>query len=110
MGQKLFVDLIQPAADLIPKGSSVTIIPSKALYGLSFETLVVPGADPHYWIDDVEVQIASSLAVAINERVPPTRKPPKYLLQIGAHLEATKDLPVLHNPAAQLNPLANPSP
>ncbi len=95
MGQKLFVDLIQPAADLIPKGSSVTIIPSKALYGLSFETLVVPGADPHYWIDDVEVQIASSLAVAINERVPATRKPPKDLLQIGAPLEANKDFPVL---------------
>src|SRR5258708_36566706 len=67
--QKLFTTLVQPAANLIPKDSRVTIIPSKVLYGLNFETLVVPGADPHYWIDDVEIQTSSSLT-AINTPSP----------------------------------------
>jgi CHAT domain-containing protein len=94
-GQKLFLELVQPAVNLIPKGSSVTIVPSKVLFGLSFEALVVPGADPHYWIDDVEIQVCSSLAAALSERVLARRKPPKEMLQIGAPLEANKDFPVL---------------
>ncbi len=43
-GKKLYATLIQPAEKLIPKGSHVTIIPSKILYGINFETLIVPGA------------------------------------------------------------------
>jgi len=92
--QKLFTTLIQPGAKLIPKDSSVTIIPSKVLYGLNFETLVVPGAHPHYWIDDVEIQTASSLR-AINKPRHVHPKPAKDLLQVGAPVEASKEFPVL---------------
>src|SRR5258708_10042047 len=92
--QKLFTTLIQPAANLMPKNSSVTIIPSKVLYGLNFETLIVPGSDPHYWIDEVEIQTASSLT-AINKPVPVRQKPARDLLQVGAPLEASKEFPVL---------------
>src|SRR5258708_18935197 len=92
--QKLFTTLIQPAANLIPNDSRVTIIPSKVLYGLNFETLIVPCADPHYWIDDVEIQTSSSLTV-INTPAPARQKPARDMLQFGAPLEATKQFPVL---------------
>ena len=92
--QRLFTTLIQPAANLIPKNSSVTIIPSKVLYGLNFETLVVPGANPHYWIDDVEIQTASSLT-AINTQPLVRQRPARDLLQVGAPVEASKEFPVL---------------
>ncbi len=92
--QKLFTTLVQPAAGLIAKDSRVTIIPSKVLYGLNFETLVVPGASPHYWIDDVEIQTASSLT-AISKPASVRQKPTKDLLQVGAPVEVSKEFPVL---------------
>ena len=39
------------------------IVPNGRLHDLNFETLVVTGATPHYWIEDVTIAIAPSLAV-----------------------------------------------
>ena len=61
MGRALYQTLIQPAEQLIPKGSKVLLLPDGALYRLNFETLIVPGPSPHYWIDDVEIENVSSL-------------------------------------------------
>ncbi len=103
-GKKLYTTLIQPAEKLIPKGSRVTIIPSKILYGINFETLVVPGDVPHYWIEDVEVQVANSIArvESSGSRKP---KPVKELLLIGAPVEVNKDFPVLRNAANEMRRL-----
>ena len=40
----------------------VIIVPDGALHEINFETLVVDGPRRHYWIDDVQVEIAPSLA------------------------------------------------
>jgi CHAT domain-containing protein len=62
-GEKLYTLLIEPAKKLIPPGSRVILLPDGSLYGLNFETLLVPGPKPHFWIDDVTLTSASSLTL-----------------------------------------------
>ena len=103
-GKKLYATLIQQAEKLIPKGSRVTIIPSKILYGINFETLVVPGDVPHYWIEDVEVQVANSIARMESSESRKAR-PAKDLLLVGAPVEVNKDFPVLRNAGDEMRRL-----
>jgi CHAT domain-containing protein/tetratricopeptide (TPR) repeat protein len=60
-GQKLFQTLVAPAARGVAPGSRVMIIADGKLHTLNFETLVVPGPRPYWWIDDVIVTSANSL-------------------------------------------------
>jgi CHAT domain-containing protein len=62
-GDALYATLIAPAADLIPPGSAVRIVPDGVLHNLNFETLPVDGERRHYWIEDVRVAIAPSLGL-----------------------------------------------
>jgi CHAT domain-containing protein len=96
-GQKLYQTLIQPAEELIPRGSSVVIVPSKLLSLVNFEALIVPGAQPHYWIDDVDVQVTGSLALLASAKPATGKSPPgmKELLSMGAPVEVTKEFPTL---------------
>jgi CHAT domain-containing protein/Tfp pilus assembly protein PilF len=61
-GDRLFQMLLEPARHLIPQGSKVIIVPDGSLHSLNFETLPVAGALRHYWIEDVTVSVAPSLA------------------------------------------------
>ena len=47
-GKRLYAMLVEPAKKLIPPGSRVIVLPSEGLYGLNFETLVVPDPQPHF--------------------------------------------------------------
>ncbi len=81
-GRKLYSLLVTPAQGLIPKGSSVTILPDGSLYDLNFETLLVPAPRLHYWIDDVVLENANSLLpLAASVSQPQSRL--KTLLLIG---------------------------
>jgi CHAT domain-containing protein/Flp pilus assembly protein TadD len=60
-GRSLYSELVQPAQDLIKKGSKVFIVGDDALSSLNFETLQTPGDDSHYWIEDVTITNAKSL-------------------------------------------------
>jgi CHAT domain-containing protein/Tfp pilus assembly protein PilF len=62
-GEKLYSTLIEPARKLIAQGSRVILLPDTSLYGLNFETLIVPDPQPHYWIEDVTLTTASSLSM-----------------------------------------------
>jgi len=68
-GRQLYQTLIAPAAGLLAKDAAVVIVPDGSLAGLNFETLPVPGATPHYWIEDVTVSVTPSLDLLM-----PTRK------------------------------------
>lgn len=96
-GVKLYRSLIQPAEELIPKGSSVVIVPSKLLSLVNFEALIVPGPKPHYWIDDVDVQVTGSLGLLASTKSPSGKSPPgvKELLSMGAPVEVTKEFSTL---------------
>jgi len=95
-GQELYKALVQPAESLVPKGSHVVVVCSKILSLLNFESLVVPGAQPHYWIEDVEIETASSLALLARSK-PGAAKTPrsKALLLLGAPIPASEKFPAL---------------
>ncbi len=60
-GDRLYRMLVEPLLPSAPPGTSIVIVPDGALHGLNFETLPVNGARRHYWIEDVEIQVAPSL-------------------------------------------------
>jgi CHAT domain-containing protein len=97
---KLYQTLIGPVEALIPKGSHVTIIPSKVLCWVTFDALI-GGQIPHYWIEDVDLQIASSLASMPRFESQPQRASSKSsgkdLLILGAPAEANSEFPTLKN-------------
>ena len=82
VGEKLYGSLVEPAGKLIPPGSRVILLPDVSLYGLNFETLIVPGLQPHFWIEDVTLTTASSLSLLASaaNRAPPKEK---NLLLVG---------------------------
>ena len=93
-GQALYKLLVTPAQSFIPKGSSVTILPHGSLYGLNFETLLVPGPRLHYWIDDVTLVNASSLALLSAPAQRGAGRSRKLLL-IGNPVSPSSDYPDL---------------
>ena len=73
-GTKLYSMLVEPAKKLIPAGSRVIVLPSESLYGLNFETLIVPDPQPHFWIEDVTLTTGNSLSLLASSA---TRSAPK---------------------------------
>ena len=60
----LYNALLKPAADSIPQGSRVFIVPDGVLHALNFETLPEPTATGlRYWIEHVAVTTASSISL-----------------------------------------------
>jgi CHAT domain-containing protein len=104
-GAKLYETLIRPAEKLVPKGSKVVVIPSKLLSLVNFEALIVPGPQPHYWIEDVDVQVSGSLALLGDAKSSSIIRRPKttrQLLALGAPVEASKDFPALRFAPAEM--------
>jgi CHAT domain-containing protein len=73
-GKKLYSMLVEPARKLIPPGSRVIVLPAESLYGLNFETLIVPNPQPHFWIEDVTLTTGSSLTMLAASADRPTPK------------------------------------
>lgn len=96
-GQALYAGLVEPADKLAGKNTRVILLPGEGLYGLNFETLVVPRPAPHYWIEDVTVSEASSLALLSSQgrRGKEFEKAEKSLLLIGNTQQANPDFPPL---------------
>ncbi|HYT20380.1 MAG TPA: CHAT domain-containing protein [Candidatus Polarisedimenticolia bacterium] len=97
-GEKLYASLVEPAKKLIPPGSRLILLPDASLYGLNFETLIVPGPQPHFWIEDVTVTTASSLSLLASaaNRAPPKEK---NLLLVGDALPVPEFGPLPQAPA-----------
>lgn len=97
-GEKLYMSLVEPAKKLIPGGSRVILLPDASLYSLNFETLIVPGSQPHFWIEDVTVTTASSLSLLASSanRAPPKEK---NLLLVGDALPVPEFGPLPQAPA-----------
>jgi CHAT domain-containing protein len=99
---RLYKILIGPVASFIPAQAHVVIVPDGALSYLNFETLPVPGEKPHYWIEDVTVAVAPSLAIAAAAPgLPPAV--PKSLLVIGDPVSSGNDFPLLSYAAAEIS-------
>jgi CHAT domain-containing protein len=114
-GQELFRSLVTPALKLIRTNSSVVILSDGALTRLNFETLLAPGPSPfpgqehtaesqtavHYWIDDVTLFSAPSIAMLAAAK--PAREVAKSLLLIGNPVSPNADFPSLPLFGSEMN-------
>lgn len=101
LGQKLYEMLVRPAEKIVPKGSDVIIVPHRKLYNFNFETLIVPGQKPHYWIEDVTIENIGFLAALANPGTSRSARR-KDLLLIGAPVEADPEFPTLKHAAEEM--------
>ena len=105
-GKKLYATLIQPVEKLIPKNSRVVVLADGSLNSLNFETLIVPGPKPHYWIEDVTLLTANSLSLLSRTSL---SAPPKSanLLLLGDALSASPDFPPLPQAGKEVSLVEN---
>jgi CHAT domain-containing protein/tetratricopeptide (TPR) repeat protein len=98
-GDRLYQLLVAPAMTSIPNGAGVIVVPDGALHGINFETLPVAGPRRHYWIDDVEIQVAPSLALLSAKAAAPAAP---SLLLIGDPTPREPDFPRLRYASAEM--------
>jgi CHAT domain-containing protein/tetratricopeptide (TPR) repeat protein len=100
-GTGLYELLVAPAATLIPPDSSVVILSDGVLSELNFETLIVPGPHPHYWIEDATISSAPSLYMLAAAR--PARDAGRKLLLLGNAISQDADYPDLPHAATEMH-------
>jgi hypothetical protein len=99
-GAALYRMLVGPAAGMIRPGGNVVLVCDGPLSLLNFETLVVPGATPHYWIEDANVTSAPSLYMLASARAERTLQP--RLLLLGDAVSPNTDYPRLPMAAQEM--------
>ena len=99
-GDRLYQILVEPLASSIPPNTRVIIVPDGALHGINFETLPVPGAKRHYWIEDVEVQTAPALSM-LTAAAPGSIRA-RSLLLFGDPAPRPPEFPALKYAAAEI--------
>jgi CHAT domain-containing protein len=99
-GLALYHMLVEPAVNLLPRDGKVFIIPDGGLNALNFETLLVPGSTPHYWIEDVTITDASSLRLLAASHK--DQKHAYNLLLLGNAVATNLDYPELRKAAAEM--------
>ena len=104
-GDRLYQMLVAPAAPWIPADARVIIVPDGALHEINFETLIVDAPRRHYWIDDVQVEIAPSLAT-LTAAAAPIAAGPSRLLLVGNPQAHEPDFPALTHAAAEMSNVA----
>ena len=107
-GAKLYSLLVKPAGNLIPRNSRVLLLPAESLYGLNFETLIVPGPVPRYWLEDVTLSTGSSIR-SLNEKnpaLPASHANRRNLLLIGNPEEVVPEFPRLQQAPAEMTKVA----
>jgi CHAT domain-containing protein len=82
------------------------VLPAESLYGLNFETLIVPNPQPHYWIEDVTLTTASSLTLL--ERSAARRETEeKSLFLVGNTEQPSSEFPLLPEAPAEMQKIAH---
>jgi CHAT domain-containing protein len=81
-GRALWDQVLAPIAAEIPKDGRVVVIPDGPLHRLNLETVAAATPAPHYWIEDVEVTVAPSIAILMAKAGAGT--PQGGVLAIGA--------------------------
>jgi CHAT domain-containing protein len=105
-GAHLYDVLVAPARRLITPNSQVILITDGSLDGLNFETLLVPGELPHYWIEDATVVSASSLRVLAASQTHQEHGAGKLLL-IGDAVAASPEYVPLPNAMREVQNVEN---
>ena len=99
-GVALYHMLVEPVGNLLGPNGRVFIIPDGSLNTLNFETLLVPGSTPHYWIEDVTITDASSLRLLAASRTTPMHT--DNVLLFGNAVSPSTDYPELRKAASEM--------
>ncbi len=99
-GEALYRMLVAPAADLIAANGNVIVVSDGPLSLLNFETLIVPGTAPHYWIEDANVVSAPSLYMLAAAK--PSSGSNRRLLLMGDAVSPNPDYPELPMASAEM--------
>jgi CHAT domain-containing protein len=99
-GEQLRRLLLAPISDLLTPGSALVVVPDGPLHGLNLETLPAPGTPRRYWIEDVEIQVAPSLALLGR---PATPSGTRSLLAIGNPTPREPEFPMLRYASAEMS-------
>ena len=101
-GATLYRMLVEPAKQLLAGSLRVFIVPDGSLNSLNFETLLVPGPEPHYWIEDVTLSSASSLRIlqAVHAA---HNKGARNLLLFGDAIAPSEDFPQLPKASIEMD-------
>lgn len=85
--RRLYELLVEPAAAQLGDTRAVYVLADGPLSGLNFETLVVPGDRPHFWIEDKTITSAASLKLLTStqarDAAPRPNHERKRLLLVG---------------------------
>ena len=106
IGQKLYRMLVEPVQSLLASNRRVVIIPDRGLYRLNFETLVAPGGSRRYWIEDVQVENASSIMLLARARSKRYEQR-QGLLLIGNPESPSSEYPALSHAAEEIQRIAD---
>lgn len=63
--RRVYEVLLKPLEAVVPRDGRVLLVTDGSLHRLNFETIVVPGTRPHYWLEDVTLQVAPSLSLVL---------------------------------------------
>jgi CHAT domain-containing protein len=103
---QLYSMVIAPLVPHLRGATRVIIAPDGPLHAVPFDALVVPAEQPRYWIHDVTVMIAPSLAL-LAATVPGKPAAPQGLLAFGAPEPDAPGFPPLPHARAELAALAD---
>jgi CHAT domain-containing protein len=99
-GRALYRMLVGPAKDLVAPGGRVVVLCDGVLSELNFETLLVDGVVPHYWIEDADVVSAPSLRMLAAAK--PAHSDFGKLLLVGDAVSPGPDYPELPNAPVEM--------
>jgi CHAT domain-containing protein/tetratricopeptide (TPR) repeat protein len=106
-GQSLYNELVKPAEGLIKKGGRVIIVADDALNSLNFETLQTPGANSHFWIEDVTITNAKSLQLLSASESTKTQYADGRILLMGDPVYRKDEYAELPNASAEVAKVAS---
>lgn len=107
-GHRLFAKVMAPVLRDSPAGRRVIVVPDGALRTVNLEALPVPGARPHYLIEDVEIAVAPSLGTLLQAVAP--RRSGAGLLLIGDAVSQDTRYPALRYASAEVGAISRAFP
>jgi CHAT domain-containing protein len=93
--------LIAPIAGTLKPGTALVVVPDGPLHGINLETLPAPGLPRRYWVEDVEIQVAPSLALLDRPAVRPLAS--RSLLAIGNPTPREPEFPALRYASTEMS-------
>lgn len=105
IGEELYNLLVRPAEDLIVQRAKIVVIPDGGLDRLNFETLRISSDPPRYWIQDVQIETASSMAL-LGRSSGKVLTPADKLLLIGDPVQTSSEYPALKHAREEMGKVA----